>query len=52
VDGAVTSNMTPTTTPKIDALKPGPHELTVEYVGPDHISYKPRVTDTIEIEAE
>jgi hypothetical protein len=51
VDGAVTS-MKPTTTPKVAPLKPGEHELTVEFVGPDHLSYRPRVQDTIAIRAE
>jgi hypothetical protein len=52
LDGAVTSNMTPTTTPKVQGLEPGDHELAVEFVGPDHISFQPKVIDRIEITAE
>jgi hypothetical protein len=51
VDGAVLS-MPPTTTPRVDPLDPGEHEITVEFVNARHFSYEPRVTDTIEITAE
>jgi hypothetical protein len=52
VDGAVQTNMAPTTSPRVNPLKPGKHELAVEYVGPDHVSYSPRVIDRIEITAK
>jgi hypothetical protein len=52
VDGAVTSMPPATSTPKIGPLKPGEHELTVEFVSYTHASFSPRVTDTIAITAE
>jgi hypothetical protein len=52
VDGAVTSMPTATKTPKVGPLKPGEHQLTVEFVDYTHRSFSPRVTDTIEIRAK
>ena len=52
VDGAILPNMPTTTTPMAPPLEPGKHELAVEYVGPDHVSFRPRVIDTIEITAK
>ena len=50
VDGRLRS-MPYSTTVKVE-LKPGPHELTVEFVDLRHVSFDPPVTATVEVEAE
>lgn len=52
VDGAVVEFAGVTTTPRIEPLGQGEHTLQVEYVDSQHLSFKPKVTDTIEIRAE
>lgn len=49
VDGALFS-MPTSDSPTVE-FEPGTHELTVEFTKADHASFKPRVLDTIEIEA-
>lgn len=50
VDGALV-DMPTVATPTV-TLKEGTHRLGVEFVDPQHVSYKPKVQDEIEIVAE
>ena len=50
VDGKIASM--PLTTTSTVVLKPGPHEIEVEYVDPNHVSLDPPVIDSVQVTAE